>query len=149
LEETSFMSKRNFQMRLRCSYEGSENKIATLEVEQRAGGHWQALDLGIGSPGFDIFVYAVLTCQHTYFRVNCAERGLRLESARGSIRVGAGEDWRMDALEVEFSGQLASGSPAQEDIDYIVSRMSQCPASKNLRDIADARSHIDFSGPTG
>jgi hypothetical protein len=142
------MSKRNFQMRLRCSYEGSDNKIAVLEVEQLAGGQWRPLDLGLGSPGFDIFVYAVFTCQHTYFRVNCAERGLRLESSRGSIRVGAGEDWQMDALEVEFSGCLGSGSPVQDDIDYIVSRMRQCPASKNLRDIAGARSQIEFSGPS-
>jgi hypothetical protein len=55
----------------------------------------------------------------------------------------------MDALEVEFTGRLAAGSPAREDIDYIVSRMRQCPASKNLRDIAGARTHIVFSGPTG
>ena len=127
------MSERNFNMRMACTYEGDTNAVASLAVEHRVEGEWQPLDLGIGSPGFDIFVYAVFACQHLYFRVNCAERGLLLGSAEGSIVVGAGEDWTLELLEVKFSGRLGSGEPAAGDIDYIVSRMQQCPVSRNIR----------------
>ena len=40
-------------------------------------------DLNSGSAGFLIFVYAVLNCQHMYMRLNCAERGLLLDTAEG------------------------------------------------------------------
>jgi len=132
-------------MRLRCSYEGSDNKVSRLEVEHLVDGAWLALDLGILSAGFDIFVYAVLTCQHMYFRVNCAERGLVLDSAEGRVRIGAGADWGIDTLRVSFSGRLASGAPRPEDIDYIVARMKQCPVSRNLRDVPGAQSSIELN----
>ena len=78
------MSERTFNMRLKSTYEGTTNTIASLAVEHRVKEEWQPLDLGITSPGFDIFVYAVFTCQHLYFRSNCAERKLLLDSAEGS-----------------------------------------------------------------
>ena len=76
------MSERNFNMRLKSTYEGDTNTIASLEVEHRVKGEWQPLDLGIASPGFDIFVYAIFACQHRFFRVNCAERKLVLKIKR-------------------------------------------------------------------
>lgn len=138
------MSQRNFQMRLRCRYEGEENKVAALDVEHLVDGRWQALDLGIGSPGFDIFVYAVLTCQHTYFRTNCAERGLVLDSAEGSILIGTDADWEMDTLQVRISASLRSGAVRPGDIDYIVARMKQCPVSSNIREVPGAESSIEL-----
>jgi len=132
-------------MRLRCSYESSDNKVSRLEVEHLVDAEWQALDLGIMSAGFDIFVYAVLTCQHMYFRANCAERGLVLASAEGSVRIGTGADWQIDTLRVSFSGRLSSGTPRPEDIDYIVARMKQCPVSRNLRDVPGAQSSIELN----
>ena len=58
------------------AFELVEIDVADLDVEHMAGGQWEAFDLGVTSPGFEIFVYAVFACQHMYMRVNCAERGL-------------------------------------------------------------------------
>ena len=136
------MSERNFNMRLKSTYEGNNNVIASLEVEHRVKGQWQPLDLGIASPGFDIFVYAVFACQHRFFRVNCAERKLVLNSAEGNIVIGADKDWNMETLQVHFSGQLGSGQASQDDIDYIVARMQQCPVSRNIREVPDTESTV-------
>lgn len=138
------MSVRHFHMRLQCRYEGSDNSVAGLSVDQRVGDRWQPLALGLRSPGFDIFVYAILTCQHMYFRVNCAERGLQLGSAEGDIEVGAADDWTIDVLAVKFSGRLVNGSPAEGDTEYIVSRMRQCPVSHNLRAVTDASTTVEL-----
>ncbi len=139
------MSERNFNMRMRTTYEGDKNTIANIVVEHRVKSEWQPLDLGLTSPGFDIFVYALFTCQHMYFRVNCAERRLELESAEGSIEIGADRDWNMDTLQVRFSGQLRSGQASTDDIDYIISRMQQCPVSTNLRKVNNADSAVTLS----
>ena len=136
------MSERNFNMRLKSTYEGDGNIIASLEVEHRVKGEWQPLDLGIASPGFDIFVYAIFACQHRFFRVNCAERKLVLNSAEGNIVVGADKDWNMETLQVHFSGQLGSGQASPDDIDYIIERMQQCPVSRNIREVPDTESTV-------
>ena len=136
------LSERNFSMRMHCTYEGETNAVAGLVVEHLVEEQWQPLDLGLTAPGFDIFVYAVFTCQHLYFRTNCAERGLLLHSAEGRIAVGADADWNMEILQVDFTGRLGRGRASQDDIDYIVARMNQCPVSRNLRAIPDARSSI-------
>ena len=136
------MSERNFNMRLKSTYEGDTNVIASLEVEHRVKGEWQPLDLGIASPGFDIFVYSIFACQHRFFRVNCAERKLLLNSAEGSIVIGASKDWNMETLQVHFSGQLGSGQASPDDIDYIIARMQQCPVSRNIREVPDTESTV-------
>jgi hypothetical protein len=139
------MNKRNFSMRLKSTYEGKTNAVASLEVEHKVKGQWQPLDLGLASPGFDIFVYSIFTCQHRFFRVNCAERGLLLNSADGTIVIGADQDWNMETLQIHFSGQLGSGQPSPDDIDYIVARMKQCPVSRNLREVPDTESTVILS----
>ncbi len=138
------MSDRHINMRLRCSYTGEENSITDLEVEHEIEGGWQAFELAVTSPGFDMFVYSLLHCQHTYFRLNCAERGLILGSATGSISVTTDEDWNMQDLQVVMDGRLISGIPSQDDIDYIVGRMRQCPASRNIREPASAHTRISL-----
>ena len=139
------MSERNFHLRLRCAYEGDDNKPTALDVEHVVEGEWRPLELNTRSPGFEMFVYALFTCQHLYFRVNCAERGLQLDSAKGRIAVGATTDWALDNLQVTFDGQLRSGEPAPGDIDYIVSRMKQCPVSRNIREVASAETSVTLS----
>lgn len=132
------MSEREFNMRLNCAYEGDNNTVRRLEVEHKVNGEWKPLELGLASPGFDIFVYSMLTCQHMYFRVNCAERGLALNSAKGSIFIGTGNDWKIETLQVDFSGELGGSHASREDIEFIVSRMKQCPVSCNIREIPGA-----------
>jgi len=133
------MSERHFQMRIDCRYADPDNQVADLRVELLDKDAWRPLDLGIGSPGFQIFVYGILSCQHLYVRTNCAELGLMLESVQGRIHVAAGHDWTIDTLHVEFEGQLRSGSPSEAAIAHIVDRMGHCPSSVNLREIPDTR----------
>ncbi len=51
----------------------------------------------------------------------------------------------METLQVHFSGQLGSGRASADDIDYIVSRMKQCPVSRNLRETFSAESTITLN----
>ena len=126
------MNERHFQMRLHGQYQEPENSVASLRVEIFGEEDWQVFDLNSGSAGFLIFVYAVLNCQHMYMRLNCAERGLLLDTAEGFIHVITTEDWLLSDLRVEFTGNLRSGTPVQDDLDYIVDRMEHCPVSRNL-----------------
>lgn len=139
------MTARTFRMRMRCDYQGSDNSVTGLAVEHRVEDRWEPFDLGLRSPGFEIFVYAVFACQHQYFRVNCAERGLLLAAAQGDIDIGVDGDWRMQSLAVRFSGRLASGSPAAGDSDAIAARMQQCPVSGNLRPPPGASTRVELA----
>jgi hypothetical protein len=136
------MNEHSFRMRLFCHYDDPDNRITDLDVEVLADGRWEALDLTVHTPGFLLFVYTILTCQHRYLWTNCAEKGLRLESGSGSIDLLACEDWRVRKMHIRFDVRLKSGAPTREDVDYIVARMVQCPVSKNLKEIPDARTEI-------
>lgn len=136
------MSNHRFQLRLSCQYQDPDNSIAGLEVEVLTADGWQVLDLNTGSPGFLLFVYTVFHCQHTYMRVNCAERGLSLASASGTIEVVASAEWVVQTLHIDFSGHLKSGEPSATDIDDIVDRMRHCPVSMNLKPVADSRTSL-------
>jgi hypothetical protein len=139
------MPDREYLITIDCSYEGDENTPKGLAAWIFEEGEWNALELNIGSPGFVIFVYDILTCQHLYLRTNAAERGLLLESAKGSINVVTTEDWVLQRLHVEFEAKLRSGKPTSDDTDYIVGRMQQCPVSKNIRTPDDTRTQVQFS----
>jgi uncharacterized OsmC-like protein len=138
------MNERSFRLRLSCRYEDPDNSVADLAVEVRTDDQWEALDVGVHTPGFLLFVYTILSCQHRYLRTNCAEKGFRLESASGSIDLLASEDWFVRKLHVRFDARLKSGTPTREDVDAIVERMEQCPVSKNLRKIPDSRTEISL-----
>ncbi len=138
------MNERNFQMRMFSKYEESENTVTELEVELWEDEEWRTFDLNVRSPGFLIFVYADFTCQHLYLRTNAAERGLILESSRGSIHVVTSEDWDLEKVHVSFDAKLASGSATPEDFDYIIGRMKQCPVSKNLSKEATMETVLHF-----
>jgi len=126
------MNERHFQMRLYGQYQEPENSVASLRVEIFAGEEWQVFDLNSGSAGFLILVYSILNCQHLYMRLNCAERGLLLESGEGFIHVTTTEDWVLSDLRLEFTGKLRSGTPTQDDLVFVTGRMENCPVSRNL-----------------
>jgi hypothetical protein len=126
------MNERHFQMRLNGRYQEPENSVASLRVEIFAGEEWQVFDLNSGSAGFLILVYSILNCQHMYLRLNCVERGLLLDSGEGFIHVITTEDWVLSDMRVEFTGKLRSGTPTQDDLDYVIDRMEHCPVTRNL-----------------
>ncbi len=133
------MDNHDFRMRLFARYRDSDNAIADLRVEVLTDSGWELLDLDTRTAGFLLFVYTIFTCQHMYLRTNCAERGLVLESATGTIELLADADWYIRKLHVDFSVVLASGVPGPGDADAIAGRMRQCPVSRNLAGIPDVR----------
>jgi hypothetical protein len=137
------MSDFTFQMLLHSSYIDDENTIDKLHVENLVDDTWQELDLNISSLGFDIFMYAILNCQHMYFRNNAAKYGLVLDSSEGLITVIADKHRSIETLNVEFKGKLKKGEATKEIVDSISARMALCPVSINLKDIAN--SHITAS----
>ena len=138
------MNKFTFQMLLHCHYTGDENNIDQLHIEHLVEDNWQELDLNTSTPGFDIFMYAILTCQHTYFRVNAAKYGLILDSSEGLITVMADKHRSIETLNVEFKGKLKNGSVTKEAVDSIVARMGLCPVSINLKDIPHSKITASF-----
>ena len=138
------MNKFTFQMLLHCHYTGDENNIDQLHIEHLVENNWQELDLNTSTPGFDIFMYAILTCQHTYFRVNAAKYGLILDSSEGLITIMADKHRSIETLNVEFKGKLKNGSVTKEAVDSIVARMGLCPVSINLKDIPHSKITASF-----
>ena len=125
------MSDHLFHLRLSCASD-TENKPLKLVVELHENNQWQPLQLDALTPGFLVYVYAIFTCQHLYLRTNSSERGLQLATALGEIRLQADADWILRKVSVSFDVTLAKGTAGREDIEYIISRMKQCPVSKNL-----------------
>ncbi len=89
-------------------------------------------------------MYAILTCQHTYFRSNAAEYGLVLSSSEGLITIIADEHRSIRTLHVDFKGKLKKGIAKDEMVDSIAARMELCPVSINLKDILDRKTTLVF-----
>lgn len=115
-----------------------------MQVEHCLNNEWLALDLNIKNPGFDIFTYALFTCQHMYFRLNAAERNLTLASSKGFITIGTDSHRVIQSLNVEFTGTLKSGTATDDTVDYIKDRMQLYPVSINLKNIADNNTSVSF-----
>ena len=138
------MNQRVTRMRFHSRYAGPENAISELSVEQFLHGAWAPFELTVRSPGFDIYTYSALTCQHTYFRLNCAEKGLLLTSAIGEIAITLADDWKMLGVRVEISAKLKSGIATREIRDYILDRMRHCPVSINTCPAENDQTIIHF-----
>lgn len=129
---------------MQCRYRGDENAVESLQVYRDEKGTRQPFELGLLTPGFEVFCYALLTCQHTYLRLNCAERGLLLDCVQGEMHLSTDEDWLLRHQFLSFSMRLRGGEPDADTVDYLVERMQQCPVSKNLRPIGDSQIVLAF-----
>jgi len=138
------MTERIFDIRLSTIYEGTDNKITSLDAGILHEGEWRTLTIDTLSAGFLLLCYGLGSCQHLYFRTNAAERDLVLASSNGRIHVVADEGWHIQKIEVQFEGVLRDGDPAQSDIDYIIDRMAHCPVSTNLVKPADSSTIVTF-----
>ena len=136
------MSDFTFQMLLRCSYKHDENDIDEQTVEHLVDENWQNFNLSNDTPGFDIFMYAILTCQHMYFRINAAKYGLTLNSSEGLMTIIADEHRSIQSLHVHFKGKLEKGVASNDMIDSIAARMKLCPVSINLKDILNKETTV-------
>ncbi len=138
------MNKHIFNLRMAADYGSTENDITSLEVQVLDDNEWEILDLNTTTPGFLIYVYSIFTCQHMFLRTNATERELAFTSSRGELLVEASEDWLLEKVYVKFSVKLATGEANDDNTDYIISRMKQCPVSKNLPQGIDIDTSIEF-----
>ena len=138
------MNKHTFNLRLAADYDASDNSITSLEVQVLNENNWEILELDTTTPGFLVYVYSIFTCQHMFLRTNATERKLAFSSSRGELLVEASEDWLLEKVFVMFSVNLADGTATEDDTSYIISRMQQCPVSKNLPRDIDTHTSIEF-----
>ena len=138
------MAGHKFELRADFRYGGDDNRIDHLEAEVLTGDGWQTLQIGNDSPGFLIFVYAFLICQHTYFHANSGEGGLLLKRAKLELSLHTGEDWLIERVSVGINAELRAGDADPGSIDYIKQRMRLCPVSINLKEPADYRIEVEF-----
>jgi len=138
------MADHRFELRGRFLYAGDDNKVESIDSEILTADGWEHLQIGNDSPGFLIFVYSFLICQHTYFHANCGERGLLLERADAALSLLADGDWKIERVEIEIEARLRGGDADAETVDYIKQRMRQCPVSINLNEPADYRIQLEF-----
>lgn len=138
------MSKHIFNLRLAATYMPPENTIDNLEVDVLVDDEWTTLDLDTRTPGFLIYVYSMFTCQHTFLRTNSAERNLKLGDSQGFILVEASEDWQLEKIDVRFDATAIGSAPGDDDVDYIVSRMKNCPVSRNLPKNIISHTRVEF-----
>jgi len=138
------MSGFTFQMIMHCHYSGDENQVDKLHVEHLVDDEWQGLKLDIYSPGFDVFIYSILSCQHMFFRNNSTEYGLSMTSAEALITIVTDEHRSIESLHSEFTGKLKKGTADIEKVKSITARVGLCPATINLKEIADKKITVDF-----
>lgn len=139
------MSQHPFQLRASFRYSGEDNKIDAIDAEVLTEAGWSQLEIANTSPGFLIFVYSFLICQHTYFHANCGEHGMLLDRVGLELLLTAGDDWKIDKVKVSVNAVLRAGEADSASIDYIKQRMRQCPVSINLQEPPDYRIDLQFS----
>lgn len=124
---------RKWTLRMVCTYEGVKNHVASMQVSSLGDDAvWKPLEINNASPGFLVFVYSLLTCQHLYMYTNAAERGLELAASEGEMVLEATEGWMLANLRVMFTATLRTGEPTAEKVEEIRQRMNQCPVSRNI-----------------
>ena len=138
------MAAHRFQLRAHFDYAGENTAIENLGADIRTETGWQALEPELGTPGFLLFVYSLLACQHTYFHANCVESGLRLDRAALELLLVAGDDWKIESVVVRVEAGLRGGEASADKLAYIESRMRQCPVSINLVEPANYRIELNF-----
>ncbi len=138
------MSDHSFELRTAFRYSGDDNHLDQIDAEVLTDQGWQPLQIDNSSPGFLLFVYSFLICQHTYFHANATEHALLLESASLNLSLIADDEWRIQKISVAIDSKLRGGAADPAVIDYIKQRMRLCPVSVNLVEPAAYGINLDF-----
>ena len=138
------MSGHSFELRAAFRYSGDDNHLDRIDAEVLTDHGWQPLQIDNSSPGFLLFVYSFLICQHTYFHANTTEHALLLERASLDLSLTADEEWRIQKISVAVDSRLRGGAADPAVIDYIKQRMRLCPVSVNLMEPADYAINLEF-----
>ena len=138
------MSGHSFELRAAFRYSGDDNHLDQIDAEVSTDQGWEPLQIDNSSPGFLLFVYSFLICQHTYFHANATEHRLLLERASLDLSLTADEEWRIQKISVAIDSRLRGGAAAPEIIDHVKQRMRLCPVSVNLVEPADYGINLEF-----
>ena len=144
------MSTRTFQFRLRSSHRAPDRQSQSLVVEFLAeSGEWQPQAASLTTPGFRLYLLALLLCQHHYLVANALERLIPLEQLEAAFTVITSADWILEHVNGDFRLQLDPAASAEERaradaeaIAFMRERMALCPVSRNLP--ATAQKSIDL-----
>lgn len=139
------MSGHSFELRAAFRYSGDENHLDQIDAEVLTDQGWKPLQIQNSSPGFLLFVYSFLICQHTYFHANSTERAMLLERASLELSLTADEDWRIQKVSVAIDSKLRGGKTDPAAIDYVKQRMRLCPVSVNLVEPPDYGIKLQFN----
>lgn len=126
------MNDRHFHIKLAATYSSNDNLIDDLSITQLIDNKWEAIELDNRSGGFMLYINGLLSCQHLYLRTNAAERDIVLSSLAGEMQIVAGEFWDIKTIDLHFEAKIKSGTASDNDMNYIVDRMTHCPVSSNL-----------------
>ncbi len=143
-EINTTMNNRIFDLRLKCTYQGSNNLVDELAVEVLKDKNWETVELSVRTPGFLLFINALFSCQHLYMRTNSAERSLILSSALGELHLETNKFWEIKDVRISFNVKLKSGKPTEDDLSYITERMRHCPVSSNLPKHIQIKNSVHF-----
>ena len=138
------MSGHSFELRAALRYSGDDNHLDQIDAEVLTDQGWKPLQIENGSPGFLLFVYSFLICQHTNFHANSTEHALPLESASLALSLTADEEWRIQKISIDIESKLRDGTVDPAAINHIKQRMRLCPVSVNLVEPPDYRINLKF-----
>ncbi len=103
------MAGHEFELRADLQYSGGDNRIDGLDAEVLTDDGWQPLQIDNRTPGFLMFVYAFLICQHTYFHANSGESWLRLVEASATLLLQTDHEWKIERIRVGIAAKLRDG----------------------------------------
>lgn len=138
------MSGHSFELRAAFRYSGDDNHLDQIDAEVLTDQGWKPLQIENSSPGFLVFVYSFLICQHTYFHANSTERALLLEHASLALSLMADEEWRIQKISVAIDAKSRGGAADPDSINHIEQRMRLCPVSVNLVEPPDYGINLKF-----
>ena len=131
------MNLRTFQFRLHSQPTGSEPAATTLQLERLSEtGEWEPLVPALSTPGFRLYLSAMLICLHYHLVAEAREQGLPLCGVEGRFSATTADDWSLTQVSGAFQLQLAQGRDAGTAGTEIVARirelMLNCPVLRNL-----------------
>lgn len=128
------MNQRTFQFRLHSQPTGSEPAATSLHLERLSETEeWEPLVPALSTPGFRLYLSAMLICLHYHLVAEAREQGLPLCGVEGRFSATTADDWSLTHVSAAFQLQLAQGHDAgTESVARIRERMLNCPVLRNL-----------------
>ncbi|MEM7771114.1 MAG: hypothetical protein AAGA75_17025 [Cyanobacteria bacterium P01_E01_bin.6] len=142
----SLSTARTFRFRLNSTHLDPNNTISTLHVEHNVDKVWKPFHLDAHTPGFQIFVYSCFVCQHTYLHMNATEQGLNLAFVNGTFQLTTAQNWQVLSVEADFDAYLSANNADIEQRNYVISRMKDCPVSRNLGKDVTKKTRLTIHG---